>query len=355
MTLSPATRAADRPPLGAATEGVRHRATLEIVDGLHRGVRLDLHGGDWRIGSTAAADIVLRDAGIAPEHALLRVGPRTIELQATGGDVRLGKVTIAQGHGCALRLPVDLAIGEARLRIRAERPAGSRRASVPAGVMIAGAVLFAIPPLWVVAPRLHIAVPQLGLREWLRAEVGAWGKDAPPPVPAAPHAPPSPPRAAGNPPSSARIEEAARRLALHLGEAGLRELKVSATGGHIIVEGTVSKKEEAAWTAAEQWFDEAYAGQLVITANVGVGTSPRPAPVLNVQAVWLGERPHIVTTEGTRYYKGAFLDSGWIVKDITRDRILLTKEGETLSLVYSDGQADRAESSRPRETAMRTR
>jgi hypothetical protein len=57
-------------------------------------------------------------------------------------------------------------------------------------------------------------------------------------------------------------------------------------------------------------------------------------PVVNVQAVWFGERPYIITAEGNRYYKGASLDNGWTIKDIADGRILLSKDGETLALVY---------------------
>jgi hypothetical protein len=34
-----------------------------------------------------------------------------------------------------------------------------------------------------------------------------------------------------------------------------------------------------------------------------------------------------------RYYKSAFLDNGWTIKDIADGRILLAKDGETLALV----------------------
>src|SRR5215203_3642139 len=55
--------------------------------------------------STPGADIVLRDAGIAAEHAVLRVGRRTIDLHAIGGEVRVGENIIANGYGCALQAP----------------------------------------------------------------------------------------------------------------------------------------------------------------------------------------------------------------------------------------------------------
>ena len=106
---------------------------LEITDGFHRGVRLELEQGDCRIGSTPGADIVLRDAGIAAEHAVLRVGRRSIDLHAIGGEVGVGKEVIAKGYGCALRPPIDLTIGEARLRISVERGQASARTSVAGG------------------------------------------------------------------------------------------------------------------------------------------------------------------------------------------------------------------------------
>ena len=103
---------------------------LEITAGFHRGVRLELEPGDYRIGSTPGADIVLRDAGIAAEHAVLRVGRRSIDLHAIGGEVGVGEEVIAKGYGCALRAPIDLTIGEARLRISVERAQASAPTSV---------------------------------------------------------------------------------------------------------------------------------------------------------------------------------------------------------------------------------
>ena len=107
--------------LSAVVSSSPSKFVLESTAGFHRGVRLELEPGDFRIGSTSGADILLRDAGIAAEHAILRVGRRSIDLHAVGGDVRVGEEIIANGYGCALRAPVDLTIGEARLRISIER------------------------------------------------------------------------------------------------------------------------------------------------------------------------------------------------------------------------------------------
>jgi hypothetical protein len=129
-------------------------------------------------------------------------------------------------------------------------------------------------------------------------------------------------------------EDAGRKLTERLEASGLSGLRVGAAGGQVTVTGSITKQQTGAWTEVQQWFDAAYRGRLVLVANVTSTEAKKPAPVLNVQAVWFGERPYVITTEGNRYYKGAFLDNGWMIKDIVDGRILLAKDGETLALVY---------------------
>ena len=362
---------------------------LESTAGFHRGVRLELEPGDLRIGSRPGADIVLRDAGIAAEHAILRVGPRSIDLHAIGGDVGVGEEIVANGYGCALRAPVDLTIGEARLRISIERAQASAPTPVEpsdaparprvsaATILIAGALLLAVPALGLAAMRpaapkasdltsvapFNVADgqgeqiarlaeapgndtvsvtaasrsrlladlpaadrqfvqhclstrPGISVREAI-AELNGCDRQPPP-----------------NPGPALNAEDAGRKLVERLDASGLSGLRVSTGGGQVVVTGSIMKQQTDAWTEAQQWFDAAYRGRLVLVANVTPTDAKRPMPVVNVQAVWFGERPYIITAEGNRYYKGAFLDNGWTIKDIADGRILLAKDGETLALVY---------------------
>jgi len=317
---------------------------LEITAGVHRGVRLELEPGDCRIGSTSGADIVLRDAGIAGEHAILRVGPRSVDLHAIGGEVRVGGEVIAKGYGCALRPPIDLTIGEARLRISIERgEAPARNAAegdAPVRPRISRAILMAGALLVVGLIASRVAAPIItGLTGVARAEAPSdvfekidklkteQGRQTPPSTTASARQP-QPNLASAN-----TAEDAARKLGERLDGSGLSGLRASASGGQVVVTGSISKQQSAAWTEAQQWFDAAYRGRLVLVANVSF-TEAKPMPVVNVQAVWFGERPYIITAEGNRYYKGAFLDNGWTIKDIADGRILLAKDGETLALVY---------------------
>jgi hypothetical protein len=345
---------------------------LESTAGFHRGVRLELEPGDVRIGSTPGADIVLRDAGIAAEHAVLRVGRRTIDLHAIGGEVRVGENIIANGYGCALQAPIDLTIGEARLRISIERNqapaptpvesgAAPARPRISKAIMIAGALLLGVPALGLAAMRPAAKAndltstaraeaqgnetlsltsasklmadlpaadrkfiehclstrPGISVRDAIAELNGCGDRQTPP-----------------NPGPALNAEDAGRKLTERLEASGLSGLRVNAGAGQVIVTGSITKQQTGAWTEAQQWFDGAYRGRLVLVANVTPTEAKKPAPVVNVQAVWFGERPYIITTEGNRYYKGAFLDNGWTIKDIADGRILLTKDGETLALVY---------------------
>lgn len=342
---------------------------LESTAGFHRGVRLELEPGDVRIGSTPGADIVLRDAGIAAEHAILRVGRGSIDLHAVGGEVRVGEEVVANGYGCALQTPIDLTIGEARLRISIEQaPAQTSaepgdapaRPRISAGVLVvAGALLLAVPALALAAMRpaapkapdpnkiARIEAPETlnvtassrlladlpaadrqFIQNCLSSRPGISVREAITELSGCDQQP-SPNLAA-----ALNAEDAGRKLTERLNASGLSGLRVSTGGGQVVVSGSITKQQADAWTEAQQWFDGAYRGRLVLVAKVTSTEAKKPAPVVNVQAVYFGERPYIITAEGNRYYKGAFLDNGWAIKDIADGRILLAKDGETLALVY---------------------
>jgi hypothetical protein len=346
---------------------------LESTAGFHRGVRLELEPGDIRIGSTPGADIVLRDAGIAAEHAILRVGRGSIDLHAVGGDVRVGEEVIASGYGCALQTPIDLTIGEARLRISIERDEAPAQTHVAPGqaparprisatvLVAAGALLLAVPALGLAsmrpaapkaadpskiakleAPgndtlsatsssRLLADLPAADrqfIQNCLSSRTGISVREAITELSGCDQQP-SPNLAA-----ALNAEDAGHKLTERLNATGLSGLRVSTGGGQVVVSGSITKQQTDAWTEAQQWFDGAYRGRLVLVAKVTSAEAKKPPPVVSVQAVYFGERPYIITAEGNRYYKGALLDNGWAIKDIADGRILLAKDGETLALVY---------------------
>ena len=300
---------------------------LEVLAGVHRGATLTFDkAADYRIGSSPRADIVLRDQGVAGEHAVLRIESAAVRIDATGGEVSVERKSIPLGHGCRVRLPVELALGEARLLL--SRPgdpvlgdarhflAQARKSLADKPIAIASAAICLAVVVTAVAvdrPRAGRAV-RVNAAEAKTDAIGAHGP-------------------AASRKALATAQQAASELDARLRAANIRTLQVNAVGGRLVVSGKLIKQQVLAWAAIRQWFDQTYGGGFVLTANVTDDDSPA-MPTLQLQAIWYGDRPYIITTHGERYYQGAVLDNGWIVRQIGEDHLLLAKAGETVVLNY---------------------
>jgi hypothetical protein len=316
------------------------RPELEVTGGFHSGVNLALDEGAYSIGSTPEADIVLRDPGVATEHALLRIEAGNIRIEAVGGDLGVGEDLVTQGHGVKLRMPVEIAMGSARLRL--SHP-GSPETGLLAGKLAPIGNFIARKPLMVAGGVICCALV-----------VSVSSRDASLPVKVAEVSSEQQPNLAMTKAAyytdmdaltkpgakvelsavqQSSVEEAASHLIAKLKAMNLGSLKVTAGDRRVVVAGGLTKTEAASWTAVQQWFDESYGGRVVLTANVAIGES-KSAPSMRLQAIWFGERPYVITEEGTHFYEGAQLDNGWVLQRIAEDRIVLEREGESLALTF---------------------
>jgi len=300
------------PPL----EGV----VFEVVGGLHDGVRVMLESGTYRIGCTAEADIVLRDPGVMPGHAVLGVQRGNIRLEATGEDVGVGTRTVMKGHGCRLRLPLQLSIGEASLRLSyvETRSAGRPRLAI-AGIAVASVCA--------------VALIALGfLREEGMAGVG------PTPAPAAPTRVASSDPAAGLPASDEReqiadaamLERIRQELTAHIKDAKIRTFRVTVADAGLAVSGILGPRDRTSWSDVQYWFDQTYRGHVALTTNF-IESKP---PNLQLRAVWFGEHPYVITAQGQHFNQGAILDDGWTIQEIGEDHLMLAKDGDTQPFAY---------------------
>jgi hypothetical protein len=294
---------------------------LEVMAGRHAGVRVPLDADGCCIGSAPDADVMLRDPGVAPAHVRLKLERSSLSIEAAGADVGVGDEVLPLGHGCRVRLPAELVLGEARLCI--SKPGASLYAGgvIARGVrqlsgsirarhtIVAGAFVVSLVTLSVIAFGLpHGSGEQ-------SAEPAAAAR-----VPAAPAS------------ETASLDEAMRELKSRLDQARLRSLRVGMLDGSITVSGRLSRREADAWKTIERWFDQTYGGRLVLAAKVTVSeghTSPPP-----LQAIWFGVRPYIITADGARHEPGSVLDNGWLVSEIGEGRLVLSKDGETVTLTY---------------------
>jgi hypothetical protein len=335
VTASTAHPAADPPPHAgegqarapSAAPPRRKSAKLkfEVVAGTHEGAVLLLDRADYRIGSSPDADIVLSDEGVAADHAVLHVGAGGVRIDATGGSVTIEHEPLALWRGRHVRLPANVTLGAARIHLSGDggddlgprldqlgRELGRRALHNP---LTSAAVLACLVIALTVARELPQSARAGGEHNG-GAEVGASE------------------RLTSGAANSQSAEAAARELSSRLDAANIRTLRVSTADGRVAVAGKVTKEEAVSWAAIQQWFDQAYSGGIVLTTDISPAGEGRAMPALQLQAIWYGENPYIVTAGGERYFEGAVLDNGWIIREIGEDRVLLGKGGETVALRY---------------------
>ncbi|MCL2715539.1 MAG: hypothetical protein FWD68_13375 [Alphaproteobacteria bacterium] len=361
----------------ASRRGQPGNLHLQVVTGVHRGVMVTLDRSAFSIGSSHRTDIVLRDDGIALEHAIMRDEGTAVRIDATGGDVFVDQRTIPTGFGRRVRLPAEVVIGGVHLRISraAFTPIGypppvpqelirafpgdgygrmvsqPKRSLAATLLKIAGALaIFAllISTLFTVPRTPHINIAQakapptdtnLGgagrVAGDSRSNADAHSVDNSEQITNDPsiEAPIAPARNSINSPPVVTTDQAAQELTARIASANIRTLKVASNIDRLTVSGTLTKPQAIEWAAIQQWFDQNYGSHIVLAINI-TDIDGRAMPRLQLQAIWHGEHPYIITADGQHYYRGAVIENGWIVQEIADDRLVLAKGADTVTLKY---------------------
>lgn len=286
-------------------------AILEVTGGVHRGVAAPLHSPAVRIGAGAGSDIVLSDGGVADDHAVLRFERGAVSVEARGGDVGLGRHVVPRGQGCRARLPVEISVGACAMRLN--RPDSRSR-------------WFEGRPMLVGAAALAIALVAATQADAIKA-IATDGGDAAPAVVEAKTAP------AVDLAARAPAEDPIGALRQRVAEANIEGLRIEADGDRILARGTLDDAARKRWAATQKWFDESFSGRFVLASEVGA-KSAATMPRFQVQAIWFGATPYVVTADGQRRRPGATLGDGWVIKDIRDGRLTVAKASEEVSLNF---------------------
>lgn len=286
---------------------------LEIVQGLHSGVALELEDGEYCIGSKADSDIVLRDEGVAAQHVIICIDGKDIRVEAIGGDFKVGDEEIEAGHGYRLRLPAEITIGNASVKLSRQNdtsgffdkiPYGEKVAARPAAaaLSILGCTLAVIAGIYSFQPPRPVSDSQ--------------------PIPAngAMESTAVLPEVATN----VQTASAAQALLEKLQAADLNNIKIESDGMRIEATGQVNERNASEWGSIQRWFDRTYAPSVLLTTSV-IANPASAEPQIHLQAIWYGERPYIIADNGTRYYEGSVLNSGWHLQSIDNEGIMLKK------------------------------
>jgi hypothetical protein len=293
----------------------RDLAVLEVTGGAHTGVEAAVGATAIRIGSGGRSDIVLSDDGVAEEHALLRFDGGDIFIEARGAEVGYGRHVIPRGQGCRARLPVELRFGSCAMRLK--RPMGARR-SMRGSIGAAGIAVLVVGSL--VATQADAIKTIAGVDAPAAAAADVANAD---PAPAGVDLAAAP--ASGEDPVAA--------LRRRVAEAQIEGLRIETEGDRIVARGVLDDAARKRWSATQRWFDGAYSGRYVLASEVGA-KSAATMPRFQVQAIWFGATPYVVTADGQRRRPGATLGDGWIIKDIRDGRLTVAKAGEEVALNF---------------------
>ncbi|EJN00962.1 FHA domain-containing protein [Phyllobacterium sp. YR531] len=288
---------------------------LKVTAGVHDGVLLPLEGGSYRLGSAADCDLTLSDRDVRAHHMTLQLQGSAVLIEAIDGEVVIdGDTLVPVGHGVRAPLPFTVKIGTATIELSSPVSEGEGLRKMPRASWIAiggGALTL-----------LTIAAVQAGVGDFLgsnsttlthhSAKHGQTIESV--------HAP-------------AAAEPVAASLQTKLTEVGLSGLKINAEGTRLTVSGALSAEDSKAWGNIQNWFDRTYGGTYVLTSMVGA-MAPKVLPKFNLQAVWFGDAPYAISSDGTRLYKGAALEDGWIIKDIRDGRLTAARQGEEFVLTF---------------------
>jgi hypothetical protein len=311
--------------------------TLLIESGLHAGVVQRLTPGIYTLGSELEADIVLSDAAVQPLHLMLELDRHGLRLEPLKGSVTIDgeSASLEPGGERHLALPAAFTVGDARIQVTA--PADlvrdtkrKRMAAAAMGLAVVGVVgLYTFGPL---ADAVTVADPTTmamtdqtgptrsddGMMATAALDQGDNVLEAPTQDVAAAHIP------------KVDMDQAAAQLRERLAAASLADIDVIHAGDRLIAKGSAEPSKMSDWQSVQMWFDGAFAGDVLLVANVEPAEKEEP-PKLAIEAVWTGDEPYLMAG-GRRFYQGASVGDGWTVERIGTDEIILRRGDQSFSL-----------------------
>ncbi|PRD41748.1 hypothetical protein C5748_20015 [Phyllobacterium phragmitis] len=282
---------------------------LDVLSGLHQGVRAPVEGEACTIGASPTCDLVLADRDIAAEHLQLRFYGKQVAVNAIGGTVFIeGRPALQRGYGCRVKLPMTFMVGGAKLRIDRDRTGEPlvRRWGLYAAVV---AVALVMVPIVAVQAGISGLLPQKFASPSDQLTVGSV-------LPAA---------------AVQSDADVAAALRDKIEQANLGQLSLSIDGRRIGVSGQVAPDRIEDWRNIQRWFDRSHGGRYVLTSLVSTA-AVTDAPRFVFQAVFFGRNPYVVDARGERRYPGAALQDGWMLKAIENGQILVVRGGQEFKL-----------------------
>lgn len=287
---------------------------LKVTSGIHSGVSVPLLNQTYRVGSAIDCDFTLSDKDVCAHHLTIKCYQSDVFIEANDGTVLVdGDMVIPVGHGLRASPPLWFQIGNTKVELLSlarttNKTIGGRTRRLAVGSIVLTLLLTIAdyPSLFdfddkeasltAIQPKEHTGTAPLSSNAV---------------------------------PGTAVTTNLQRRLA----EVGLTALKIETDGRHVTASGSLRTEDQPAWIDVQGWFDRTYGDSYVLTSLVKPLEDTKH-PRLNLQAVWFGEVPYLINFDGTKFYKGAALENGWIIKDIRDHHIIARRQNDELVLGF---------------------
>jgi hypothetical protein len=294
--------------------GSQSQLTLNVIDGVHRGVSVPIAGDSCQIGSSMECDLSLSDSSIEDRHFSVRRMGSMVIIGAHGGEVVVNDRTkLEVGKGMRARLPVRISAGGVSMVL-------------DGAVKVEGTLKSYLQPLrkvglfggCIALLGLSIVLVQAGVASNLD------NRQTDSTIVAASHTGQSITAATPDP-----------KQALHqmLADNGLGSLDVQWEGSRVHVDGAVDHDQMKKWADVQYRFDSQYGSRNVVSSSVHA-VARKIQPKFKLQAIWFGEKPYAIAADGSRLYTGAALEDGWIIKEISADRLVVKRNVEEFTLTF---------------------
>ena len=286
---------------------------VDVLSGVHAGVSQRLESGEVVVGSDQTSGVILFADDIAGRH--VAIVPRSqftsgVVVRALDGSVTLDDGTVLEpGQWAEGSMPIDMTLRTATgegVHVTVSRTVNLGEFAKPALAAVTALALILVGPNLVGSAFSSV-----------KRGVTAPAASTPAAIPAA---------------AETDQVDFATMLESRVRDAGLGHLvEVSASGdGTVLASGEIDRADGSKWRRVLRWYDEVPRAPGLVNA-VRVGSAPA---MPEIASVWLLGEPEITLSSGRTLKEGDTARGGWLVKTISTEGVILSRNGSDVTVTF---------------------
>ena len=284
---------------------------VDVLSGAHSGVSQRVEGGEITIGSAAGSDVILFADPIAPRHASISTRSTfgsTVVIRAIDGPVILDSGAMLEpGQWAEGQMPLDLSLGGTHVTL--SRTINPHEFAKPVIAMAMALGLILVGPNLVDTAFSSVSRTIDTIDLPIATDVTTNSTQ--------------PTAEAVDMVTLLRDRVRADQLG-HLIEV------LPGRDGTVLASGEIGRDSMDAWRSILRWFDTVPDAPNLVNA-VRIGSEPE---MPSIASVWLMGEPEVTLASGEKLRAGDRAQGGWIVKSISVDGVVLSRNGSDVTLTF---------------------